>query len=144
MTELTPPKLLFQQAVEARNHDQLAASLAPDVVFYSPIPAGPFRGRDHVAAVLRLPAEVFAFHDTFRYTTVMRADNEHALFFEAEIEGTFFEGVDYVRTDDDGLVSELRVMARPLAQIERFAARAKEILAALAQAAAPTTAVSPA
>jgi ketosteroid isomerase-like protein len=105
MTEPTRSPILFQQAVEARDHDLIAASLAPDVVFFSPIPAEPFRGRDVVAGILRLPAAVFAFDDTFRYTTVM--------------------------DDGDGLVTELKVMARPLAQIERFSERVTEILSSL-------------
>jgi hypothetical protein len=135
LTPDRPETLAFQLAVEARNHDLIKASLAPDVVFFSPIPAAPFRGRDQVAAILHLPAAVFAFADTFRYTTTMRAGDEHALFFEAEIDGEFFEGVDYIRTDVEGLVAELRVMARPLEQIQRFSDKAKAILASLA---APT------
>jgi hypothetical protein len=131
MTEPTRSPILFQQAVEARDHDLIAASLAPDVVFFSPIPAEPFRGRDVVAGILRLPAALFAFDDTFRYTTVMDDGDEHALFFQAEIDGKFFEGVDYIRTDGDGLVTELKVMARPLAQIERFSERVTEILSSL-------------
>jgi hypothetical protein len=138
MNELTTP-LLFQTAVEARDHDRIKASLAPDVVFYSPIPDWPFRGREQVAAILRLPAAVFALHDSFKYTTVMSTGDEHALFFQAEIEGEFFEGVDYIRSDVDGLVAELRVMARPLAQIERFSQRAREILESLAPKSPPTT-----
>jgi ketosteroid isomerase-like protein len=132
MTELISRTTLFQGAVEARDHDLISASLAPDVVFHSPIPSRPFRGREVVASILRSPAAVFAFDDSFRYTTVMRDGDEHALFFQAEIDGEPFEGVDYIRTDGDGLVTELRVMARPLAQIQRFSERVDEILAALA------------
>jgi SnoaL-like domain len=120
--------IAFQRAIEARDHDALRAALAPDVVFHSPIRYTPFTGRDDVADILRIPAQVFAFHDSFRYTSVLGEGQEHALFFEGEIDGRLIQGVDHVRMDGDGLVTELRVMIRPLPQLQRFADKAAELL----------------
>jgi hypothetical protein len=118
-------RIEFGDAVEARDPDRVLASLAADVRFYSPLRYRPFVGRDAVAAVLNIPASVFAFHDTFRYVrTLSGPDGWHALFFEAQIGGRFLEGVDYLRLDARGLVAELRVMMRPLAQIQMFAEQA--------------------
>jgi hypothetical protein len=118
----------FRQAVEAHDFDALRRSLAPDVVFHTPIRFTPFVGRDEVSAILRIPAEVFAFGDAFRYTSVLGDDRDLALFFEGEIEGRSIQGVDHLRLNDEGLVTELRVMIRPLAQLHRLAEKAAELL----------------
>jgi hypothetical protein len=138
MTEVDH-EILFRDAVEARDLERVRASLAPDVRFYSPIPAEPFVGRDEVASILAIPAAVFGFHDTFRYTrTLVGSDNWYAIAFEAQLADGLLEGVDLLQLDDDGLVVELRVFMRPLAQIEAFAAAAYELLAQATAKAAPT------
>jgi hypothetical protein len=122
-------KLAFKAAVEARDPAAVRSCLASDVRFYPPLRFTPFTGRDDVASMLEIPAAVFAFHDSFRYTRVFVDGDEQALFFEATIDGRSIEGVDHLRLDQNGLVTELRVMMRPLAEIQRFAAAATEILA---------------
>jgi hypothetical protein len=121
-------EIAFKQAVEARDLDALRRSLAPYVVFHSPIRFRPFTGRDEVAGILRIPAEVFAFDETFRYTSVVGDDRELALFFEGDIDRRTIQGVDHLRLNDEGLVTELRVMIRPLAELQTFADKATELL----------------
>jgi hypothetical protein len=118
----------FKVAVEARDRAAVVSCLAPNVRFYPPIRFTPFTGRDEVASMLDIPAAVFAFHDAFRYTRVFVDGDEQALFFEATIDGRSIEGVDLLRLDHDGLVAEIRVMMRPLAEIQRFAVIAAQIL----------------
>lgn len=113
------------------NLEALRDALAPDVRLFPPIQFQSFVGRELVASVLRIPTDIFAFHDSFRYVTVMSNGNEHTLFFEALIDERHIDGVDFIRTDRDGLVSELRVMIRPLPELQRFADRAKEMFAEL-------------
>jgi SnoaL-like domain len=127
---MSPPDtgLAFKAAMEARDAAAVHRCLAPDVRFHSPIRYTPFEGRDAVAAVLQIPAAVFVFRDGFRYTRVFSAGNDRALFFEAEIDGRSIEGVDLLRLDHHGLVAELWVMMRPLAEIQRFAVAAAEII----------------
>jgi hypothetical protein len=118
----------FQAAVEARDLDAVREALAPDVRLYSPLKYTPFEGRDVVAGILRIPAAVFGFDDAFRYTSVFSHGDEHALFFESKIDGRRIEGVDFLRVDERGLVTELRVLMRPLAEVQRFAERAAQML----------------
>jgi hypothetical protein len=125
--------LAFKAAVEARDSAAARSCLASDVRFYPPLRFTPFTGRDEVASMLEIPAAVFAFHDSFRYTRVFVDGDEQALFFEGTIEGRSIEGVDFLRLDQNGLVTELRVMMRPLAEIQRFAAIAAELLARTAR-----------
>jgi hypothetical protein len=133
MNEMADTRVAFRDAVEARDVEAVRASLAPGVHFYAPLRYRPFVGRDEVAAVLSIPASVFAFSDTFRYTrTLTGPDRWYGLFFEAQVGDRFLEGVDYLRLDADGLVDELRVMMRPLAQIQTFANQAAVLFGGLA------------
>jgi hypothetical protein len=122
------PNLGFKAAVESRDAVGVRSCLAPDVRFHSPLRFTPFVSRDEVASVLEIPAAVFAFHDSFSYTHVFVDGDRQALFFEGRIDGRSIEGVDLLQFEN-GLVTELRVMMRPLAQIQRFAAAAGDILA---------------
>jgi hypothetical protein len=120
--------IAFREAVEAHDLDALRRSLAPEVVFRSPIRFRPFVVPDEVAAILRIPAEVLAIDDAFRYTSMLGDDRELARFFEGAIDGRSIQGVDHLRLNDESLVTELRVMLQPLAQPQRLADKATELL----------------
>jgi SnoaL-like domain len=100
----------FKAAVEAKDPDAMAAVLRPDVVFRSPAVYKPYQGREAVLGVLTLVVEVF---EEFRYTGHLREGDEEVLRFSARVGDRELEGVDLVRYDDAGLVSELAVMVRP-------------------------------
>lgn len=77
------PMTKFQAAVEARDLAALRDALAPDVQLFPPIQFQSFVGRELVARVLRIPTGVFAFHDSFRYVTVLSNGDEHAVVFRS-------------------------------------------------------------
>ena len=54
----------FRQAVEARDPEAMAAQLADDVVFTSPVAFKPYPGKPITAAILRAVLRVF---EDFRY-----------------------------------------------------------------------------
>ena len=110
----------FRVAVEAKDLEALAASLASDVVFYTPIFHKPLRGRDQAATGLRFATTAFAFTDNFRYIDELTGETTVALMFETEIDGHFLEGVDYLVLDDAGLVGELRISMRPMTAVEKY------------------------
>jgi SnoaL-like domain len=101
----------FRAAVEARDHAAMVAALAPDVVFNSPVKHRPFEGRDAVAVVLGAVAETF---EDFRYTDELSAEGMMALIFRARVGDRELEGIDVLRFDDDGLITDFTVMVRPL------------------------------
>ena len=101
--------------------------LDDDVVFYSPIVYTPQRGKAITALYLRaagltLPGEpkdaTLGKNDGstagFRYTKEVLVDDIAILEFETTIGGTYVNGVDIIRCNDDGLIVEFRVMIRPL------------------------------
>ncbi|HEY5137294.1 MAG TPA: nuclear transport factor 2 family protein [Candidatus Nanopelagicales bacterium] len=101
-------------AIEARDIDALAALLAEDVVFNSPVAFHPFVGRATVTEVLRNVMEVFT---DFGYVDELVGNGTHALIFSAGVGGRTVLGLDHLRFDADGLVSEFTVMVRPLSGV---------------------------
>lgn len=104
----------FRAAVEARDLQALSATLAEQVVFSSPVAFQPFRGRADVTEVLGNVLEVF---EDFSYSDELEGEGSHALVFTATVGGRTVQGLDYLRFDDEGLVSELVVMVRPLSGV---------------------------
>jgi hypothetical protein len=103
----------FRTAIEARDMDAVAALLADDVVFRSPVVFKPYRGRDAVTALLTAVSQVF---EDFTYTREIGAPGarDHALVFEARIGDRQVEGCDFLHVDENGTIDELVVMVRPL------------------------------
>jgi len=103
----------FRKAVEARDPDAMAATLAENVVFRSPVAFRPYPGRPITAAILRAVMRVF---EDFRYVREMTSEDgrEHALVFEARVGEAHIDGCDFLHLDDDGLIDDFMVMVRPL------------------------------
>ncbi|MDQ2840956.1 MAG: hypothetical protein M3Y72_07960 [Acidobacteriota bacterium] len=60
---------------------------------------------------------VFSLFDNFHYVDVFKGHATHALIFRAEVSRIPLEGVDYVRTNETGLVTEFSVTMGPLKAI---------------------------
>ena len=104
----------------------LDALLHEDCVFYSPVVFSPQRGRDISklylsAAANVLPGEDAADepssdgdqHGKFRYTKKI-AEGHHAMLeFETMVGEISVNGVDIITCDDDGWITEFKVMMRP-------------------------------
>ena len=111
----------FRAAVEAGDFAALGDLLADDVVFRSPVAFTPYAGKPIVAAILRGVGRVF---QDFRYVRELEDADGHgsALVFETVVDGVSLHGIDLIRTDDAGLVTELTVMVRPLSAANALAA----------------------
>ncbi|GAA0897265.1 nuclear transport factor 2 family protein [Virgisporangium ochraceum] len=111
----------FRSAVEARDPDAMAATLADDVVFRSPVAFKPYPGKAITAAILRGVLRVF---EDFEYVRELTGDDgrDHALVFRARIGDVTVEGCDFLHLDGDGLIDELTVMVRPLSAAQALAA----------------------
>ena len=103
----------FRKAVEARDPDAMAAALAENVVFRSPVAFRPYPGKAITAAILRAVMRVF---EDFRYVHELTSEDgrEHALVFEARVGEAHVDGCDFLHLDDDGLIDDFMVMVRPL------------------------------
>ena len=105
------------------------ALLAEEVVFFSPVVHTPQRGKAITTQYL-----IAAFHvlsnDTFHYAREVVGDHEAVLEFEVEIDGITVNGVDMLRWNASGRLTELKVMLRPLQAINLIHRKMGEMLAA--------------
>jgi limonene-1,2-epoxide hydrolase len=103
----------FRRAIEARDLDAAVALMRDDVVFRSPAVFKPYQGRE---AVRRLLEAVMMVFEDFHYTREIGAADarDHALVFETRVGDKHVEGCDFIQLDEDGAISELMVMVRPM------------------------------
>jgi hypothetical protein len=64
----------------------------------------------------------------FRYTKQVLAGDTAVLEFETSVEGTYVNGVDIIRCNDEGRIVEFRVMLRPLKAINLVHAQMRAML----------------
>ena len=112
----------FRAAVEARDEAAMEALLADNVVFTSPVAFKPYPGKAITAAILRGVIRVF---EDFRYVREIAdaGGRDHALIFEATVDGKRCTGCDFLHFDDDGKIDDFMVMVRPLSAATALAAR---------------------
>ena len=110
----------FRAAVEADDFDAATELLADDVVFRSPVAFKPYEGKPIVAAILRGVSRVFT---DLRYVRELEdADGRgSALIFQTFVDGVSVHGMDLLRFNDDGLITEFTVMVRPLSAANALA-----------------------
>jgi len=98
--------------------------LADDVVFYSPVVFTPQKGKDITKLYLNAAGGTFGglggssgggkSASKFRYTKEVLSGNQAVLEFETEVGGKYINGVDIITCNAEGLITEFRVMIRPL------------------------------
>jgi hypothetical protein len=122
----------FREAIEARDLDAVSATLAPDVQFHSPVAFRPFDGHEATMGVLTAIMSVF---EDFEYTDELESGGQTtALVFRARVGDKTVQGIDYVRTNADGLIDEFTVMLRPVSGIMAVAERMAPKVEGLAKA----------
>lgn len=108
----------FRAAAEAKDFSQIDDLLTEDIVFRSPVVHKPYEGRDMVKVLLGAVVQVF---EDFRYLDQVEGDDRAVLIFEARVGDRELQGVDILRFADDGRVSELTVMVRPMSGLNALA-----------------------
>lgn len=112
------PGSAFRAAVEAQDIDAAIGLLADDVVFRSPAVFKPYEGAASAGHLLRAVFEVF---EDFRYTDELTGDGVHALLFEARVGDRELQGMDLLRGNAAGRISEFTVMVRPASGLAALA-----------------------
>ena len=102
----------FRAAVESKDFERVLETMAPDVRFRSPAVFAPYEGREGVGALLRVVADVLGPELVYQWQ--VREGEREVLCFTSRVGNREIEGVDLLRYDDDGRVSELVVMMRPV------------------------------
>ena len=121
----------WHEVVRTRNPALLNQVLAEDAVFHSPILFKPQQGRDLVALYLTGAMHVIA-NPSFRYVREVVGDLDAVLEFETVIDDVHVNGVDMITWNDQGRISDFKVMVRPLKAINKVWEKMAAMLAAQA------------
>jgi hypothetical protein len=124
----------FTAAIEAEDPEALTEALADGVVFRSPVVFKAYEGKAVVSTILTEGAmKVF---DDFHYVHRFEDGDAAALIFKARVGDREVDGLDLLRFDAEGKVSELMVMVRPMSGINALAEAMQQKLSELEAAAA--------
>jgi hypothetical protein len=107
------PIAIWHRLVKARDVQGLDELLAADAVFYSPVVHTPQVGKAITKKYLTAAFHVF-FNESFRYVRELGDKRNAVLEFELELDGISINGVDMIRWNDAGKITEFKVMLRPL------------------------------
>ena len=111
--------------------------LADDVIFYSPIVFSPQKGKDLTTLYLMAAGNTFGGdqskdgtlqESSFKYTKQVLDGNQAILEFETQIDGKYVNGVDIITFNDEGKISEFKVMIRPLQAVNIIHEKMQEML----------------
>lgn len=120
----------FRAAAEAKDFSAVDELFSEDVVFRSPVVFKPYEGRDALLVLLTAVVQVF---EDFRYTDQIEGDDVATLLFRANVGERELDGIDVLRFADDGRISELMVMVRPMSGMHALAEAMRERLEAVGQ-----------
>jgi SnoaL-like domain len=108
----------YRTAWQTRDLEVWGQALAADVVLYSPILRTPFRGRE---AAIELFGVLFEKLGEVEITDELAEGDSRVFFWRARVGARTIEGVDLVRKEPGGKITEIKVMIRPLVDIATFA-----------------------
>lgn len=91
--------------------------LADHAVFYSPAVFTPQEGRAKTLAYLTAAAKLFA-NTSFRYVEQWYGERSAVLEFTTEIDGIHVNGIDMIHWNDDGKITAVKVMLRPMKALQ--------------------------
>ena len=98
--------------------DALTKILHPDAVFHSPVVHTPQVGRPIVTAYLSAASQTLG-NDSFEYLREIVDGNHAVLEFRTVMEGIEVNGIDMLTFDEDGKITDFKVMVRPLKAVNK-------------------------
>ncbi len=116
----------WHQLVASRHAAGIGALLADEVVFHSPVLHTPQVGRALACMYLSAAMQVLA-NPSFRYVREVVGSRDAVLEFEVEVDGIVVNGVDMLRWNADGLITDFKVMLRPLKAINLLQQKMAEL-----------------
>ena len=89
-----------------------------DAVFHSPVVHTPQKGRPIVVAYLSAAGQTLG-NDSFQYLREVVDGNTAVLEFQTDMDGIQVNGIDMITFDDEGLITDFKVMVRPLKAVNK-------------------------
>lgn len=117
----------WHQLLEAKDPSQLKNLLADDVVFHSPVLHTPQKGKALTTMYLSAAFYVLSNSD-FKYIREVLQDNQAVLEFEAVVDDIVVNGVDMIECDENGKITDFKVLVRPLKGLQMLQTKMFELL----------------
>ena len=121
----------WHRIVENRDVQGLEALLADEAVFHSPVVHTPQIGKPITKKYLAAAFQVF-FNESFRYVREVQGDRDAVLEFEVQLDGITVNGVDMIKWNEAGKITEFKVMLRPLKAVNLIHQKMAQMLQAQA------------
>ena len=129
---------MIEKAIEnwhsfLRGNFELDDLIHEECIFFSPVVFKPLKGRELTKMYLNAAYKVFPGDEdnqenndlstgsgSFNYTKYILNENHAALEFETIIDGIEINGVDIISCNDEGLITEFKVMIRSRKAIDKI------------------------
>jgi hypothetical protein len=117
----------WHQVALTNDEAKVLAILADDAVFESPVVHTPQVGKAITAKYLASAGQVFT-DSGFQYVGEWRSERSAVLEFKAVVDGIAINGIDMISWNDEGLITNFKVMVRPLKGMNMLHAKMGEML----------------
>lgn len=113
------PLAPWHQAIKNGDTSILSDILHEEVEFHSPVVWTPQKGKSITLFYLTAAYHVL-IPGGFRYRQELVSDRSAVLEFVTEVEGITINGVDMLQWDEEGLLTEIKVMVRPRKAMDKL------------------------
>lgn len=123
----------WHELLKTKNVAALDEILHDDVTFHSPVVHAPQHGKQITTLYLGAAFSVLN-NGEFKYLREVVGDHDAVLEFQTVIDGITLNGVDMIQCDEKGLITDFKVMVRPLKAINLIHQKMGEMLQQLGKA----------
>ena len=117
----------WHKVIESNNLELLNEIIADNAIFSSPVVFKPMEGKEITMMYLHAAGESFNM-EKFEYTKEIHDDMNSVLEFETYIDEISVNGVDMIEWNEDGKISNFKVMIRPYKAVQKVQEKMIEAL----------------
>ena len=119
----------WYELIKSNDKDKFDDLLDENCIFYSPVVFTPIKGREMTKMYLMAAGGVFgegpakgeeSKSKPFKYIKEVIDKNSAVLEFESTIDGIYINGIDLVSWNDQGKITEFKVIVRPLQAVNKL------------------------
>ena len=120
----------WHEVIDSDDLNMLDSILAEDAVFSSPVVFTPMKGKDITKMYLHAAGQSFNM-EKYQYTIEIHDGMNSVLEFETYIDDISVNGVDMIEWNEDGKISNFKVMIRPFKAVQKVQEKMVEALESL-------------
>jgi hypothetical protein len=116
----------WHRIILERDWERLPDILTDDVTYHNPAQSEPLRGKDALVGTLQI---VFGIFEDFEYARRFGGVDGYGLEFRGRVGDAPFTGIDLIRFDTAGRITDLVVMIRPIGAVMKLGEEAARRMA---------------